>query len=205
MGLDSSMQLVMSGVLNVLQLVGVTTSIFTMDTIGRRKLLMMGSVLMAIAMIIIAVLVGLYSSDWPSHQAQGWTSAAFLLFYMVAFGASWGPIPWAIPSEIFPSSLRAKGVALATCSNWLNNFIIGLITPPLVEDTGYGAYVFFGVFCVLSGVWTYYFVPETKGRTLEQMDHVFKDNSSEYEQARRTAIEAELVERELLSPHHGAV
>ncbi|KAJ5949616.1 hypothetical protein N7454_001200 [Penicillium verhagenii] len=205
MGLDSSMQLVMSGVLNVLQLVGVTTSIFTMDSIGRRKLLMVGSVLMAIAMIIIAALVGIYSSDWSTHQAQGWTSAAFLLFYMVAFGASWGPIPWALPAEIFPSSLRAKGVALATCSNWGNNFIIGLITPPLVEDTGYGAYVFFGVFCVISGVWTYYFVPETKGRTLEQMDHVFKDNSSEYEKARRSAIEAQLVERELRSPHRGIV
>ncbi|KAJ5934790.1 hypothetical protein N7466_004337 [Penicillium verhagenii] len=205
MGLDSSMQLVMSGVLNVLQLVGVTTSIFTMDSIGRRKLLMVGSALMAIAMIIIAALVGIYSSDWSTHQAQGWTSAAFLLFYMVAFGASWGPIPWALPAEIFPSSLRAKGVALATCSNWGNNFIIGLITPPLVEDTGYGAYVFFGVFCVISGVWTYYFVPETKGRTLEQMDHVFKDNSSEYEKTRRSAIEAQLVERELLSPHRGIV
>ena len=48
-------------------------------------------------------------------------------------------VPWAMPSEIFPSSLRAKGVALATCSNWLNNFIIGLITPPLVINTGFGA------------------------------------------------------------------
>lgn len=99
--------------------------------------------------------------------------------------------------EIFPSSLRAKGVALSTCSNWLNNFIIGLITPPLIEDTGYGAYVFFAVFCVLSGIWTYLFVPETKGRTLEQMDHVFKDNSSEQEQARRRAIEVELLNEHL--------
>lgn len=69
----------------------------------------------------------------------------------------------------------------------------GLITPPLVEGTGYGAYVFFAVFCVLSGVWTFFCVPETKGRTLEQMDHVFKDNSNEYERARRNAIEAELL------------
>jgi hypothetical protein len=99
--------------------------------------------------------------------------------------------------EIFPSSLRAKGVALSTCSNWLNNFIIGLITPPLIEDTGYGAYVFFAVFCILSGVWTYFFVPETKGRTLEQMDHVFKDNSNEHERARRRAIEVELLNEHL--------
>ena len=104
MGLNSSMQLVMSGVLNALQLVGVSTSIFTMDSVGRRKLLMVGSALMAMSHIIIAVLVGLYSSDWPSHRAEGWVSAAFLLFYMVAFGASWGPIPWAMPSGIFWSS-----------------------------------------------------------------------------------------------------
>ncbi|KAJ5822966.1 General substrate transporter [Penicillium robsamsonii] len=201
MGLDSSMQLIMSGVLNVVQLVGVTTSIWTMDVVGRRKLLIVGAALMAVSHIIIAALVGIFSSDWPSHKAEGWTSVAFLLFYMLAFGASWGPIPWAMPSEIFPSSLRAKGVALSTCSNWLNNFIIGLITPPLVQDTGYGAYVFFAVFCILAGMWTYFFVPETKGRTLEQMDHVFKDNSSEEENAKRRVIENELIRAQYENAH----
>ena len=84
----------MSGVLNVVQLVGVTTSIWTMDVVGRRKLLLGGAALMAISHTIIAALVGIYSDDWPSHKAEGWTSVAFLLFYMLAFGASWGPIPW---------------------------------------------------------------------------------------------------------------
>lgn len=97
-----------------------------------------------------------------------------------------------MPSEIFPSSLRAKGVALATSSNWPNNFIIGLITPPLVQSAGFGAYVFFAVFCVLSGVWTYFCVPETNGRTLEQMDHVFKDGNGEKERVRRERIEQAL-------------
>lgn len=83
-------------------------------------------------------------------------------------------------------------MALSTCSNWLNNFIIGLITPPLVQNTGYGAYIFFAVFCLLSGVWTFFCVPETKGRSLEDMDHIFKDNSSEAEQSRRQAIETEV-------------
>ncbi|KAJ5670067.1 uncharacterized protein N7477_005430 [Penicillium maclennaniae] len=150
---------------------GVTTSIWTMDTLGRRKLLLGGSVGRAVSHIVIAILIAKHSYDWESHQTMGWVSAAFLLFYMVAFGASWGPIPWALPA----------GVALSTCSNWLNNFIIGLITPPLIENTGYGAYVFFAVFCVLS----------------EQMDHVFKDNSSEQEQARRRAIEVELLNEHL--------
>lgn len=192
MGLDYSMQLIMSGVLNICQLVGVSTSIWTMDRFGRRPLLLCGSGVMFLSHLIIAVLVGKFSYDWPGHRAQGWTSVAFLLIYMVSFGASWGPVPWALPAEIFPSSLRAKGVALSTCSNWLNNFTIGLITPPLVENTGYGAYVFFALFCLLSGVWTYFCVPETKGRTLEQMDHVFRDVGSEAEVARRNRIEADL-------------
>ncbi|KAF2144680.1 uncharacterized protein K452DRAFT_266697 [Aplosporella prunicola CBS 121167] len=193
MGQDYDMQLVLAGVLNVAQLVGVASSIWTMDKVGRRPLLLGGSLVMFIAHLIIAVLVGKFDKDWPAHKPEGWASVAFLFVYMLAFGASWGPVPWAMPAEIFPSSLRAKGVSLSTCSNWLNNFIIGLITPPLVENTGYGAYTFFAVFCLLSLVWTYFFVPETNGRSLEQMDHVFKDFSNEEEEARRLRIEAEII------------
>ncbi|OOF98884.1 hypothetical protein ASPCADRAFT_204595 [Aspergillus carbonarius ITEM 5010] len=196
MGLDYSMQLLMAGIVNVGQLVGVTTSISTMDKFGRRALLLWGVAIMATCHIIIAVLVGLYSDNWPAHRGPGWASVALLLVYMISFGGSWGPVGWALPAEVFPSSLRAKGVALSTCSNWLNNFIIGLITPPLIENTGYGAYVFFAVFCVLAFVWTLVFVPETKGKSLEEMDEVFKDNSSEAEKARRRAIEADLLREE---------
>ncbi|THV47620.1 hypothetical protein BGAL_0299g00100 [Botrytis galanthina] len=173
MGLGSEMQLIMSGVLNICQLVGVGSSLFTMDRYGRRPLLMIGSFFMTISHVMIAVMVCLFSYDWHTHQAAAWVSVAFLLFYMVAFGASWGPVPWAMPSEIFRSDLRAKGVALSTCSNWLNNFIIGLITPPLVVYTNWGAYVFFGVFCALSGIWTWLYVPETKGCKLEDMNDLF--------------------------------
>lgn len=124
--------------------------------------------------------------------------------------------PWAMPSEVFPSSLRGKGVALSTSTNWLMNFIIvstslpslggvgetgcitltllqGLITPPLVQNTNWGAYTFFAVFCLLSFIWTYFFIPETSGRTLEQMDMVFKDVSGEEEKARRAAIESDIM------------
>ena len=146
MGLDHNLQLIMSGILNITQLVGVTTSVWSMDAIGRRPLLLGGSIVMTISHVIIAILVGKFSSNWPAHRSEGWTSVAFLFLYMLGklihprrkldvagkvepkslsgFGASWGPVPWALPSETFPSSLRAKGVALSTCSNWLNNFVI---------------------------------------------------------------------------------
>lgn len=201
MGLDRDMQLIMSGILNMMQLVGVASSVWTMDSAGRRVLLLTGSVFMTLAQVVIATLVRLYGEDWPGHRQQGWTSVAFLLFYMLVFGCSWGPVPWAMPSEIFPSSLRSKGVALSTCSNWLNNFIIGLITPPLVHITGYGAYVFFAIFCALSFAWTFLLVPETKGRSLEQMDDVFGDGTSGEEQSRRQEIETALLRTEREDPH----
>ena len=69
-----------------------------------------------------------------------------------------------------------------------------------MQNTGFGAYTFFAVFCLLSLVWTFFFVPETRGRTLEQMDHVFKDINSEEEEARRHAIEAEII-----ADHHRTV
>ena len=98
MGFDLNIQLIMSGVLNSLQLVGCTSTVWTMDTLGRRKLLFAGSVSETISHIIIAALVGRYSSNWASHQTAGWVSAAFLLVYMVALGAAWGPVGLAIPS-----------------------------------------------------------------------------------------------------------
>lgn len=111
MGLDYDMQLIMSGVLNCTQLVGVASSLYTMDRVGRRPLLLVGSVVMFLSHLIIAVLVGKFSHDWPSYRPEGWASVAMLLVYMLGFGASWGPIPWAMPAECFSTALRAKGVA----------------------------------------------------------------------------------------------
>ncbi|KAI4943670.1 hypothetical protein J4E86_009633 [Alternaria arbusti] len=193
LGQDYEMQLLLSGIINCTQLVGVATSLWTMDRFGRRPLLLTGAALMFICHLIIAVLVGKFGGRWLDFAVEGWVAVAFLFFYMFSFGATWGPVPWAMPSEIFPSSLRAKGVALSTCSNWFNNFIIGLITPPLVQNTGYGAYTFFAVFCGLAFVFTFFVVPETSGKTLEEMDQVFKDVSSEAEEQQKARIMRDII------------
>lgn len=130
MGLDYEMQLTMSGVLNICQVVACLWSLWGMDRFGRRKLLLGGGVCMFTAHFIIAVLVGLYNGKWTNHGGAAWASVAFLLFFMLTFGATWGPIPWAMPAEVFPSSIRAKGCAQATMSNWGNNFIIVRINLP---------------------------------------------------------------------------
>jgi len=71
----------------------------------------------------------------------------------------------------------------------------GLITPPMLTSIGFGTYVFFAAFCLLALIWVYFFIPETMGRTLEQMDYVFNDNQSLAEQERRARIEAEMIGR----------
>jgi MFS family permease len=93
MGLDYEMQLTMSGVLNVCQVVACLWSLWGMDKFGRRKLLLWGGVCMFISHFIIAVLVGLYNGKWPEHEAAAWTSVAFLLFFMLSFGATWYVLP----------------------------------------------------------------------------------------------------------------
>jgi hypothetical protein len=103
----------MSGVLNITQLIDVVSSLWTLDRLGRRSILLIGSIRIFLSHAITAILVGKSSSNWPSHHPEAWTSVAFLLFYMISFGASWGLVPWAIPAEIFPSSLRATLVGLA--------------------------------------------------------------------------------------------
>ncbi|KKY27256.1 putative high-affinity glucose [Phaeomoniella chlamydospora] len=190
LGQSSSMSLVLSGILNVLQLIAVVVCFFVIDHIGRRPLAILGGLGMAIPYIVIAVLVALYSSDWPAHMGAGWACVAMAFLYMLIFGVSYSPLTWALPSEVFPTATRSKGVALSTATVWLANFIIGVATPPMLEDAGYGTYIFFAAFCILAGVWAWFLVPETKGKTLEQMDEAFGDTSGTEEKEIMKAVAA---------------
>nr|XP_019001274.1 uncharacterized protein I203_05979 [Kwoniella mangroviensis CBS 8507]OCF64735.1 hypothetical protein I203_05979 [Kwoniella mangroviensis CBS 8507] len=189
LGLDSALQLHMSGVMNVLQLVAVIAVFFYFDRIGRRPFLLLGSIGMCVAHTVVAIMIGLYSKDWASHSGQAWFGVSFILVYMLAFGLSWGPVPWTMPAEVHASSYRAKGVALSTSSNWLCNFVIGLITPPMIKNIGYGTFIFFAVFSFLSGVWAW-FMPlrQSEGRTLEQMDQGFHSHAAAHDQEMKEQI-----------------
>ncbi|KAJ9626187.1 hypothetical protein H2203_003819 [Taxawa tesnikishii (nom. ined.)] len=183
-GQSDESSLVLSGILNIVQLVAVLACFFIIDHVGRRPLAIWCGFGMAVPYIIMAALVGLYSADWASHVSAGWATTAMAFIY------------------IFTNASRAKGVALSTATVWLCNFIVGLIVPPMIEQAGFGTYVFFGIMCILSGLWAWWLVPETKGKTLEQMDKVFGDDSAAQEkeimreaamQARREAAQVEKV------------
>ncbi|KAL5338329.1 general substrate transporter [Aspergillus crustosus] len=181
LGQSDDMSLILSGVFNILQLVGVFICIATIDRVGRRPLAMFGGFGCAICYMIIAILSGLFSDDWLSHTDAGWACVAFAFLFILIFGVSYSPLGWTLPSEVYTTASRSKGVALATCINWLSNFVIGVATPPMLETQGYRTYIFFTVWCVLAGVWAFLLVPETKGKTLEELDREFGDAEGVYE------------------------
>lgn len=181
LGQDYEMSLILSGVLNIIQLLAVFICFFIIDRIGRRPLAIWGAVGEMAVYVVIAGLVGKYSSNWPAHTGAGWACVAMAFLYMLVYGVSYSPLAWALPSEVFSNATRAKGVALSTATVWLSNFIIGVATPPMLESAGFGTYVFFAAFCGLAAVWAYFLVPETKGKTLEEMDEVFGDTSGHME------------------------
>ncbi|WWC61264.1 uncharacterized protein I303_103845 [Kwoniella dejecticola CBS 10117] len=181
LGLDYEMQLTMSGVLNVAQMVAACSAFFFLDRIGRKPPLLVGSAVNAACHFTVAGLIGKYSGDWANHQGPAWAGVAMLILFMFSFGLGWAPVPWAMPAEVHSSSRRAKGVAITTCANWFFNFIVGLITPPMLESIRYGTFIFFGAFAFLSLIWTIWLCPETKGLTLEDMDRIFHNHTAQEE------------------------
>ena len=119
LGLDLDMTLPMIGILSVVQLLGSVSCLWTIDTTGRKPLLALGSTLMVICLVAITGLTSRFSYDWSAHRDVGWVCVGLSILCTFAFGASWSPISWTLPSELFPSTLRAKGSALSSCSYFL--------------------------------------------------------------------------------------
>ena len=142
-------------------------------------MLLVGSVVMGASMITVGVIVSQFRHDWPSHVAAGWAAVALVWVYIAAFGATWGPVSWTLVSEIFPLSIRAKGASIGASSNWINNFAIAFFVPPMLEAWEWGTYIFFAGFLTAGIAWVWFFLPETKGASLEEMDAVFGSRAGE--------------------------
>ncbi|KAF5509045.1 Sugar transporter STL1 [Colletotrichum fructicola] len=181
-GQSDDMSLILSGIFNALQIVGVFIAFVLIDRIGRRPLAIYGAIGNMICFVVIAALVGTFDSQWGENTSAGWACVAMAFLFIIIFGASYSSLGWALPPEVFPNGMRSKGVAFSVSVTWLSNFTVGVVTPPMIESIGFGTYVFFACFCGLAAVWAYFLVPETMGKTLEQMDEAFGDLSGHEEQ-----------------------
>jgi len=106
-----------------------------------------------------------------------------IYLFVVGYSASWGPIPWVYVSEIFPTRLRSYGVGTAAATQWAFNCAITYMTPNAINRIGWRIFIMFGCFCFGMGIWVFFFVKETKGKTLEEMDILFGTVAEEQRRA----------------------
>lgn len=163
-GNDAAMwQTVIMGVVNI---IFTLVAIFTVDKFGRKPLLIIGSIGMAIGMFAIGTLA--------FYKIIGVSTLIFIVIYTAAFMMSWGPICWVMISEIFPNTIRGKAVAIAVAAQWIANFIVSSTFPVLEHFSMTFTYLLYGVMAVISAFFVWKMVPETKGKTLEEMEKLFR-------------------------------
>ena len=168
-----TIKLLATGVVGVLEFLFTIPAVLYVDRFGRKGILIAGAIGMASCHFIVAAIIGSFDGDWQNHKSGGWAAIVFVWIYCANFGYSWGPVAWIIVSEVFPLSMRAKGVSLGGSANWLNNFAVGISTSPFIANTQFGAFIFFGAITAVGVLYVWFLVPETKGKTLEEMDELF--------------------------------
>lgn len=166
---DSAIFTVITSVINVLTTL---IAIALIDKIGRKPLLLIGSSGMAVTLITMSVIFGnatLNADGTPSLPGASGTVALIAAnLFVVAFGMSWGPVVWVLLGEMFPNRIRAAALGLAAAGQWAANWLITVTFPGLREHLGL-AYGFYGLCAVLSGLFVWRWVMETKGVSLEDM------------------------------------
>uniref|UniRef100_UPI00398F66BB solute carrier family 2, facilitated glucose transporter member 8 n=1 Tax=Pristiophorus japonicus TaxID=55135 RepID=UPI00398F66BB len=182
-----------SVIVGVVQVVFTAVAALIMDKAGRKLLLAISALIMSIS----AAVFGVYFKIWQANinnsslhktdiltvqnsvsetvNAPTWLPLVCLVVFIAGFALGCGPIPWLVMSEIFP--VRARGLASGACvlANWSTAFLVTKEFHDLVENiTQYGTFWLFSSFCFMNLLFTIFFVPETKGKTLEQIEAHFK-------------------------------
>jgi SP family xylose:H+ symportor-like MFS transporter len=172
MGMENPMVVtVFMGVVNILFTL---VAIFTVEKWGRKPLLIYGSLGMAMGAFGVALTFG--------HAGMELVTAASIMVYAASFMFSWGPICWVLIAEIFPNTIRGGAVAIAVAFQWIFNFIVSSTFVPmfnmhLTEGDDFGhwfTYGLYGIICLVAAIFVWKLVPETKGKTLEDMTKLWR-------------------------------
>ena len=173
---DPMMNTVYMGIVNI---TFTLVAVFTVEKLGRKPLLIWGSLGMALGALGVAV-SNLIDGVPPIFPVLS------IMVYSASFMFSWGPICWVLIAEIFPNTIRSAAVAIAVAFQWIFNFIVSSTFVPMYNmslgDMGdrFGhmfAYALYGVICIVAAWFVYSLVPETKGKTLEDMTNLWRNRS----------------------------
>lgn len=167
------LQTIIVGIVNFLFTI---IAIRTVDIYGRKPLMIIGAIGMAISMISLGFTF--------YGNLDGYVALICMMIYVASFALSWGPVTWVLLSEIFPNNIRNKALAIAVAAQWASNYLVSATFPIMNNNTyltetfnnGF-AYWIYGVMSFLAGYFVWKFVPETKGKKLEDMDSLWKNGN----------------------------
>jgi len=162
-GFGNSSALFQTAVMGLMNLVFSIASMFFVDRVGRRSLMVIGSIGMSIAMFLLAL-------TFISGHARGPFVLICIMGYLAAFGFSLGPVVWVLIAELFPNRVRSYAVAIATFVLWGANFVVSLTFPYLLNSLRGYSFVIYGAMCVLCLLFVLRYLHETKGKTLEEIE-----------------------------------
>lgn len=168
--IDSSIQTIIVGVVNFASTFIATILI---DRLGRKVLLYISSVAMTITLALLGAYFYLMSQTTLDISAYSWIPLASFVIYVLGFSFGFGPVPWLMMGEILPAKIRGPAASIATGFNWTCTFIV-TTTFPLFKDIfgAYGTFWMFCVVCIVGLIFTIFVVPETKGRSLEDIERL---------------------------------
>jgi SP family xylose:H+ symportor-like MFS transporter len=172
MGAGNDSSLLQTIIVGIVNLTFTVLAIFTVDRLGRKPLMIIGAIAMGISMIALGFSFFL--------ERMGLISLIFMLAYTAAFAMSWGPVTWVLLSEIFPNSIKGA-MSIAVASQWVANLVISWTFPMMNESSlltrifNHGfSYWIYGIMGFLAAWFVFRIVPETKGKTLEEIEHIWK-------------------------------
>nr|SIP56076.1 putative sugar porter [Yarrowia phangngaensis] len=188
-----SANLVASSIQYIINMVMTIPALLFIDRIGRRPLLIGGSILMMIWLFAVAGLLATYGTQMPNglpadpskdiaadayttiliedkNKNAGKAIIACSYLFVASFAPTWGPGIWLYCSEIFPNKQRALANSVTAGANWAFNFALAMFVPTAFKNINWKTYIIFGVFCIVMTIHVFLLFPETKGKTLEEID-----------------------------------
>lgn len=159
----------------VILVLGALFFLIIADKFNRRTLLTVGGAVMGLSFILPAILNTFVKSD-----ASPMTMLIFLSIYVAFYSCTWAPLTWVIVGEIFPLAIRGRASGLASSFNWIGSFLVGLLFPIMtVYMSQEAVFAIFGIICFLGVLFIRFCVPETRGRTLEEIEQDGKQSTEE--------------------------
>jgi SP family arabinose:H+ symporter-like MFS transporter len=161
-GVDSA--LIQTTIVGGINFLFTLIAIWLIDLWGRKPLLITGVIGMTVSLTVVAIAYFL-------NRLEGYLIFFFILVYIASFAASLGPATWVVVSEIFPNRMRSKAMSVAVVSLWTVNFVVTLLFPVVLNRLGGGvAFLIFDVMCVVLLLFVIFKLPETKGKSLEELE-----------------------------------